>query len=146
MLEEYMYWEVVADRWVNQENWPTVRSAYFKNMPGFMRTFFPNFFIKPRVLQSVNGVGILRLSESERLEKAFQDIDSLVHFLGEKKYLLGDTPSRVDSSMFAILDSMVAKQVRSKAKDHVLKHETLRSYINRMYLLVWPGWAEACAV
>lgn len=146
MLEEHVYWEVVGERWIDGNNWPTVRNLYFKGFPFLFQYILADIIIRPSMIQQAHAVGITRLTEPERLKRIYDDIDATSKILGDKKYFLGDFPSRIDAAVFSMLDSMCTNSVKNKTKDYVLKYNNLKFFINRMYTLYWPDKAQQCAV
>jgi len=146
MLEEHFYWVIITDRWIDERNWPTVRDHYFKALHVLLRTIVANYLIRPGVINSWKGCGVGRLPAESREKRANKDIVAVAALLGNKKFLLGEKPSSFDTSVFAFIDSVLAKNVRSKTKEVVLKYPKLVAYVNRLYQLYWPGFASACEV
>ena len=67
-----------------------------------------------------------------------QDIDALAACLGDKKYLLGNTPTTLDASAFGILINTIGCPIESPIKEHGLSKTNLVNIIYRIKADYYP--------
>ena len=87
MLEEHLYFALVWDRWGNDENWAHTKRSYFAHIP-FPLNGFVTRQIRKQALGQLDGQGMGRHNDAERLERAKKDIDAAAELLGDKAFLL----------------------------------------------------------
>ena len=131
MAEEHIYFAVVCDRWLNEENWAIIRNAYFENIPKFIRGFITSK-IRKGALAQVKGQGMARHSEQERFERVRKDIDAIETWLGDKEFLHGANPSAVDACVGPALDGLMSTPEPTLLRDYVRDSVKLMSYVERV--------------
>lgn len=131
LCEEHLYWVAVHSRWQIPSNWEKIKMAYFGHIPALIRPL-----ILPRIRRESNkqihGHGMGRHSEKEIYEFGSRDLKSLSNFLGEKKYLMGDSPSGVDATLFGFLDNILHAEIESPLKEAAKSHQNLVDYAARI--------------
>jgi len=138
MIEEHIFYGLVYDRWIDDTNWITFRDEVFKKMPWLFRATVANFLIRGGLRKTLHGLGTTRFSEEERMSRYKKDIDTLSTLLGNQRYLLGDTHSRVDATLFGFLDAITLKQIKSPLKDYVLSKKNLVDFLQRLNKELYP--------
>ncbi|KAI6197551.1 Failed axon connections-like protein [Aphelenchoides besseyi] len=63
--------------------------------------------------------------------------------LGKKMYLMGDTPTKVDASLFAVLALMLYMPFDMEPKTHIINNcSNLKTYADRIRDQFWPDWDQ----
>ena len=131
MAEEHLYFHVVHDRWINDAVWPHIVQVYFTSIPKLIRGIVTKN-LRKGVRQGLQGQGLGRLSDAERLVRLDQDLAALKALLANAPYLLGDTPTLPDFSVAAVLANIAASPVPTATSLRVRDDPVLVDYINRM--------------
>lgn len=131
MLDERLYWVIVHSRWIDEANWPTVRSLFFSGLP------FPLSLIVPRLARksvrtALHAHGLGRHTVEEIHALGGQDLDALAAMLGDKPFFFGDKPTLADAAVFATFVNIVGPELGSPLKDAALGHGNLMRHTERM--------------
>lgn len=131
MVEEHVYFAIVADRWGEDDNWRHVREAFFKDIPGLFRGIVTSF-IRKQALQQLQGQGIGRHSPEERFERVRRDIISLRELLADQAYLFGDRPTAADYSVVPMLRAALVTPVEKPLAKFIRSTPNLMNYVTRV--------------
>ena len=89
LVENNLYWAMVYDRWVREENWPILKSTVLGSIPSPLRMVLAP--IARRGVKKQLGIqGIGEHSTAEINAIAAKDIRALGALLGEQAWFLGD--------------------------------------------------------
>ncbi|MBM5572642.1 MULTISPECIES: glutathione S-transferase family protein [Deefgea] len=138
MLEEHLYWLGVYARWADDYNFNTTTSKLFNRIPWPMRALARNHFRK-KMLAALKAQGMGRHSDAERAVFAQRDLAALAALLGDKPFLLGDTPCGYDASVYAFVNTALNPAFTSSLRTAAESHETLKAYVARMHALYFPA-------
>lgn len=138
MIDEHLYWAILYNRWID-DNWSKVKEVFFATLPPLIRSVVPNM-IQKKMQQDLHGQGMGRHSREEIYHFANQDLKALSDYLGDKPYLMGDTPSSVDAALFASISNILEPPLRSPIKDYVRKMPNLVAYNQRMGKRYFPDF------
>lgn len=142
MAEEDIYFAVLCDRWMNDANWLRVKDAFFSHLTFPMSLILPPL-VRKGVLAQVNGQGMGRHSEEERLGRIDADIASITTLLGDKPFLFGDTPTAADASVAPMLKAFAVSPVETRLSARVRGDEPLMAYLTRAKERIYPDGAKA---
>lgn len=131
MVEEHVYFAIVADRWGEDDNWPYVRDAFFKDIPGPIRGFVTSF-IRKQALKAQHGQGMGRYTAEERFDRVRRDIISLRELLGDQAYLFGDRPTAADYSVAPMLRAALATPIEKPLAKFIKSTPNLMAYVTRI--------------
>jgi glutathione S-transferase len=142
LLEEHLYWVTMFTRWSYSEpNWQTNKQAIFGVMPPVLRDLAA-WAYRHRINSQIRGHGLGRHTPEEVFQLGKEDIDALAHFLGEKPYFMGDSPTSLDASAYGILVNTVGCPIESPAKDHALARKNISDYCYRMQSEFFPELSQ----
>lgn len=130
MVEEHIYFAVVADRWGEDDNWEYVKAAFFTDVPWIIRGFVTNS-VRKQALAQLNGQGIGRHSAEERFDRVRRDLIAIREVLGNKPYLFGETATAADFSVVPMLRASIVTPVEKPMGRFIKKEKPLMDYVSR---------------
>jgi glutathione S-transferase len=131
LLEENLYWTLVYDRWMVEENWRVFRDVVLSGVPAPLRAVVAPL-ARRGVRSQLRGHGIGRHARDEIHAIGRRDVGALADFLGDKPFLMGGTPTAVDATAYGLLANLVDVPVASPVKDEALKRANLVGYVERV--------------
>ncbi|MDJ1157158.1 glutathione S-transferase family protein [Chelatococcus sp. SYSU_G07232] len=131
MCEEHLYWALVSERWLMEENFAKVRAAIFDQLPWPLRTLVPPL-IQRKVRKALVAQGFGRHSREEMLLLARCDIEAIATQLGDKPFMMGAAPKGVDATVHAFLMTVSSADLASPLVAYTREHANLAAYMQRM--------------
>jgi glutathione S-transferase len=131
LIEENLYWTMVYDRWVVDENWRTFRDIVLGGVPVPIRAVVARL-ARRGVRGQLKGHGIGLHSRDEIHAIGRRDIGAIADYLGDKPFLMGDTATEIDAVAYGILPNIMHVPIGSPVKDEALKRPNLVRYVERM--------------
>ncbi len=136
MLENYLYWSILHERWLVDENWEKLRDGYFGAIPKFIRGFVTGK-IRKKVRAAAVGHGMSRHSDSDIFDLGCECVKAVSDFLGSKDFILGDKVSSYDSSVYGFMACLIHSPYGNVIKDYTVKnHSNILDYDKRMFNLM----------
>lgn len=139
-LENHTYFMALAYRWINEQNAPIVRDAFFSSL-GLPGKFIFKL-IQKNFRRTIYGQGILRHSWDEIDELIRVDIQALENLLGDKPFFGGDAPREIDATTFGFVANMVVPEIDTPFLTHSRNSRALVDYNNRMTERLFPDYKE----
>jgi glutathione S-transferase len=143
LLEEHLYFLVLAERWVDDAGWDRCRGDYFAAVPPVLRTLLPPI-IRRQVKRDAHGQGLARLDPAERLLRAEADLEAVATVLGVREHFFG-APSTVDAVALAFLTNMLRVPVDGPVHRVARRHDNLVRYEARLLERYFPELVHASA-
>ncbi|MCW3479286.1 glutathione S-transferase family protein [Neisseriaceae bacterium JH1-16] len=140
MLEEHLYFALVQARWMDDANFRRGPSHFFARVPAPLRPLVEKM-IRGKVRKVLHAQGIGRHSPEEIAAMAGRDIDAVATLLGDKPYLLGDTPCGADASVFAFVAGTLCPVFETPIRQQAERHANLRDYVERLRARFYPELA-----
>lgn len=131
MAEEHLYFQIVLDRWGNDEVWPILRDTFFVEIPRILRRPISNS-VRQSVLKGLRSHGIGRFSQAERLARVERDLEAISAYLWQSPYLMGNRPTSADLSVAPMLAAMRATPADTPLTRRIKQDTLLNSYVDRM--------------
>ncbi|MET3892301.1 glutathione S-transferase [Bosea sp. OAE506] len=131
MLEDQIYWIMVAERWLDDGNFARGPAQFFKPMPAPLRPLVCAL-VRRKVRRNIDGHGIGRHSPAERLQLSARALDAMVAILGERPFFGGDAPVGGDAAPGAFLIAALAPLFDSPFRGLLEQRPTLTAYAGRM--------------
>ncbi len=131
MAEEHIYFQIVLDRWDNDEVWPVLRKTFFSVIPALIRTPVSNS-IRKKVVNGLGFHGVGRFSPAERQDRLERDLEAISAYLWQSPYLLVEKPTSADMSVGPMLAAMRATPADTPLTRRIKQDNLLNSYIDRM--------------
>jgi glutathione S-transferase len=131
LLEENLYWTLVFDRWMVDENWPLTQQTVLGMIPPLVRAVIAPI-ARRGVRRQLVGHGIGLHSAEEIHAIGTKDIGAVADLLGDKPFLLGDTATEIDAVAYGLLANILLVPVKSPIKDAALRRANLVDYVERI--------------
>lgn len=138
-LDEHCYFTLVHSRWLDARNWPLVRDAFFRPVPALLRGFVAAMMQK-RVRKMIYSQGTGRHSEAEMYAQAIDDLKTVLHLLGDKPFIFGDTPCSTDAVIFSYFANLNTPPMTSPLHAFIESEPRATAYCERMYARFYPDW------
>jgi len=130
-LDENLYWCLLYCRWNLEETWPTVKAAFFRKMPIWLRVIVPSLY-RRTVKKSLYAQGMGRHSYDEVTDIADKSFKALADVLGDKAYFFGDNPSSFDATVYAFLCQFITAKCPNKLNDKAQSYDNLVRFCHRI--------------
>jgi glutathione S-transferase len=130
LIEENLYWALVYDRWVREENWPRLKSTVLGDIPAPVRALlapYARYAVKKQL--AGHGMGLHSPEEIDAIAK--KDIDALAALLGEGPWYFGDQPTMADATVYSLLANILFVEFESPMKDMIRAYPTLTAMLER---------------
>jgi glutathione S-transferase len=109
LVEEHLYWTMVASRWLDDEWWPNIKSGFFGSMPFPMRQLAPAM-ARREVRRTYHLQGLGRHTLEEQKDFTRRDLDAISKKVGEGPYLLGEKLTAFDFGIASLLAGAIDNQ------------------------------------
>jgi glutathione S-transferase len=137
-LENFFYWGVVVERWV--DNWPLTRAMYFeKLLPPELYATLPDQVLQPMLVKQLHEVGTSRYSREEFLQNYQDFIRQISVLLGQKKLFFGenDEPSVQDLTLYGFFKcSIYCATLNPIAVSTFEKYPNLQNFVKHLEALI----------
>jgi len=127
MLEERTFWVLFYTRWMMPQYQPVTLETWFGAIAAPMRDE-----IAAGVKAGLHAQGLGRHAQDEIFQFGVADVKAFEDTLGDRPYLLGDSPSEYDATGYAVLANICAKPFTSPLSDYVESSKPLMAYIARV--------------
>ncbi len=130
LIEENLYWTMVYDRWIVDENWKVFRDIVLGGVPKPVR-----YAIAPVARRGVrkqiagHGIGLHTPDEIQAI--GIRDIGALADVLGDKPYFLGEKPTEIDAVAYGQRANIMNTPLKSQVKDEGLRRYNLVAFLGR---------------
>lgn len=137
MLDDDLYLAMLYERWLDDANWALVRTTFFASVPETMRAkIAEGVRTSQRQRLEAHGMGSHTPEEVAALGRA--DVDALAQLLGERPFMMGETPSLLDCTAHAYVANLLIPPFTGPLKDAAQAHANLVAYNQRMLARVFP--------
>jgi glutathione S-transferase len=129
MLENHFNWISGYARWLMPENFAKGPARFFDDAPEAVREQLREE-VRARVAANMLAVGITRHAPDEIWELGARSLAALSALLGERPYLMGDSPTGVDATAFAVLAGILTPWFDSPLRRRAEGFGNLVSYVD----------------
>jgi glutathione S-transferase len=131
LAEDQLYWALVHDRWLIDDNFNRGPKVFFAAVPAPLRAIIVPL-VKRQVRRDLHGQGFARHTQTEIDTLAARAVDALAAFIAERPYLMGEQPCAADAAVFAQLLQASLPAFDSALRRSVERHTNLVAYVARM--------------
>jgi glutathione S-transferase len=140
MIEHHVYWGLVGARWVDADNFSKGPAHFFDGAPVHMREKLRED-AQFRVAENYLISGLGRHAPEEDVDLAVRSLFALSVQLGDKPYLMGDTPCGTDATAFGALAGILTPFFDSALRQRTERFGNLTAYVDRMMRQYYPEFA-----
>jgi glutathione S-transferase len=140
LLEDHLYWLVLADRWLDDANFITGAARFFDAAPAPLRPFL-RIMARGRIRKAAHAQGLLRHGPQDRRELARRGVEACAALLGDKPYLFGEQPYGADATLGAFTMSALCPLFASATREEIEKTSNLVAYAQRIEARYFPAGA-----
>src|SRR5262249_33144762 len=141
MAEDNLYWIIVKDRWMDDDNFKSGPRQFFNGVPAPIRPVVL-WMVRRKIRGMLHAQGISRHSDREIGAIGHRSIDSVADFLGDKPFFMGAEPSGVDATLFSFVAGALCQEFKTPVRDAAERHHNLRRYVGRMTARYYPDYKE----
>ena len=140
MLEDHLYWAIVYERWMIDENFAAGPAHFFDTLPMGVRDE-ARASARRGVAGNLAGQGLGRHGRDEIADLGSRSIAALASLLGNKAYLMGPAPAAVDATAFAMIAMATAPIFSSPLRSFAEGKANLMAYTQRLMREYYPAFA-----
>ena len=140
MIEHHVYWALVGARWVDPDNFTRGPAHFFDGAPEHLRDKLCED-AQFRVAENYLLSGLGRHAPDEDVDLAVRSLLALSVQLGDKPYLMGNTPCGTDATAFGALAGILPPFFPSPLRQRAEQFANLTAYVDRMMLHYYPEFA-----
>jgi glutathione S-transferase len=140
IVESSLYWLMLCVRWERDDSFAAISSVLGEGLPALARPLIMRS-IRAGIKKRTWAEGTGRISEEARQCRGKADIDTIAAFLGNRHYVLGDTPSSYDATVYGHLANVLAFPAESPLKAYAASKKNLVDYCGRIRERYWHEMA-----
>jgi glutathione S-transferase len=129
--EDHLYWLVLADRWLIEENFAKGPAHFFDGIPAPIRPLV-RAMVRRKIQGSAREQGLYRHSPEERRELGRRGVGALSTLIGDKPFLFGDKPHGADATLGAFLLGALCPLFDSPIRKEAERLPNLPAYADRI--------------
>src|SRR3954465_1824833 len=131
MLEDQAYWAAVFERWMIDENFDRGPRRFFDRAPAPLRPFVIAI-ARRTVRRNLRGQGFGRHAPEEIAALGIRSLEAVSDILGDRPFLLGDTPCGADAAVFAFVAGVLCPAFDSALRRAAEGRANLVAYRDRL--------------
>ena len=147
VFETHLYFVGFHIRWAMPDNWerfkPLLCEYVVQTTPPAFRRLVPAAAplvlrgVRAQMLHHLRGQGTGRHTHEEIIAMGVEGWRTVSDFLGDKPFMLGDTPSGLDAVAYGFVETATAPPFESPVRDFVNAQGNLAAYRERMRQRYW---------
>lgn len=137
--EDNLYFLMLSQRWLNQENFEKGPQVFFEQVPWFLRKLIRKKVIKD-IEKTLYLQGLGRHSLEEQMQLVEKGSDMLSRLLGDRDYFGGNAPCGADAFISSILYGTLNNYFDDPFQKYFAEKENLVGYSKRMMKLFYPSY------
>ena len=137
MVEEHLYFAIVADRWLEDDNWAHIKATFFNEIPLPVRGLISSM-ARRQARRNLQGQGIALHTPSERFDRVRRDVIAVSDVLGDKPFLFGETACSADYSVVPMLRAAIVTPIEKPLGRFIKSDPGLMAYVSRFMDAYYP--------
>jgi len=106
LVDDHLYWLIVASRWLDDDWFPNVHEGFFKPFPPLVRHLI-SAVARRQVRKTLDLQGLGRHSLDQQRDFARRDLQALAQVLSNSPYIVGSKLSVFDFSVTSMLSGLL---------------------------------------
>ncbi len=131
LVEDHLYWLLIAGRWLDENWWPNVARDFFGSLPPILRQVVAGT-ARRRIAQTykLHGLGRHKLEEQQGFAR--RDLESLAGVVPARGFLFGDQAKLFDFTVAAMMAGIYDNKPATWLTDIAMQYEGLHAYTERV--------------
>jgi glutathione S-transferase len=105
LIDDHLYWLIVASRWLDDTWFPNVYDGFFASFPPILRNLISTL-ARRQMRKTLDLQGLGRHTLDQQKDFARRDLGALVHTLSDSQYIVGNKMSVFDFSVSSMLSGL----------------------------------------
>jgi glutathione S-transferase len=131
MLEDHLYWVIINERWLDDDNFAKGPAMFFARIPAPIRPFIVRT-VRAGLRKTLNGHGIGRHAPHEIDELGARALGAVSNMLGDNEYLMGPQLCGADATAYSFMIASLCPHFDTKLRASAQKLPNLVGYCERM--------------
>lgn len=131
LVEDHLYWIIVASRWLDDSWWPNVVEGFFGFVPAIFRSFASNAARK-QVIKTYQLQGLGRHSLEEQRGFARRDLEALEATVADGDFLFQEQPDIFDFTLSSMMAGLYDNQPATWITELASDYRGLQDYTERV--------------
>jgi len=131
LVEDHLYWLMVASRWLDDDWWPHVARGFFGSLPGVLRPIISGV-ARRRMAQTYQLHGLGRHSLEEQKGFARRDLEALAAMVPASGFLHGEQANVFDFTVAGMMAGIYDNQPGTWVTGIAMEFAGLRAYTERV--------------
>jgi len=144
LCEDHLYWVAMRERWLIDENFQKGPRRFFEIVPMPMRPIVRNM-VRRQVRRTIWGQGLGRHTPDELAEITKRGLQAIADVLGDKQFLMGDSPCAEDATVFAFTLGVLTPYFDTPTRALAAEHANLIAYRDRGLARWFPDFSANAA-
>ncbi len=138
LCEDHLYWLLIIDRWLDDENFARGPAHFFDTAPAPLRPFLRRM-VRGNIRKAAYFQGLYRHNAEERRELARRGVAACAALLGDKPFLFGDEPRGADATLGALVMCGLCPLSSGALRDAMQEAPNLVAYAQRIEARFFPA-------
>lgn len=139
LCEDNIYWALLSERWMIDKNFDAGPRIFFEDVPKPLRALVVRM-IRNDSRRTLYGQGLGRHSRDEQMKIAEAGLTALDAHLGERAFMMGETPTAVDAIAFPTVSGCLPENFDTPLRDMVRRRPRLLAYQQRCTQTWFPDF------
>ncbi len=131
LLEDHLYWMMVASRWLDDDWWPNVKAGFFASMPLPVRTIVGPL-ARRQMRQTYNLHGLGRHSLDEQKAFAARDLKAIADMVADTGYVVAGRLTAFDFTTASMIAGLIDNKPATWLTRLADEQPALREYAERI--------------
>jgi glutathione S-transferase len=131
LVEDHLYWLMVASRWLDDDWWPHVVQGFFGAIPGILRPLLAGI-PRRQVAKTLHLHGLGRHTLEQQRGFARRDLEALDAAVPGDGFLFGERPGIFDFTIAGLMAGVYDNQPATWVTDIAAEYQGLRAYTERV--------------
>ncbi|WP_224371942.1 glutathione S-transferase family protein [Hyalangium versicolor] len=140
VLEESVYQHILQERWASDDGWRVYKPVFEGFFPPVVGAVAAPL-IRRKVVQGLHRQGLGRHQTEEILEMGKEDLSAVATVLGDKPFLLGDSPTSFDATVYAFIASILVFPLDTPLRRFTQEQKNLVQYVDRFQQRFFANWS-----
>lgn len=140
MCEDHLYWIIIQDRWMIDDNFNKGPRVFFESVPMPFRLPVVAM-VRRTIKRNLWGHGLGRHSPAEIEQLAVRDLEAISRVLGDKPWLMGANPCGADATVWSFVASALCPLFQASTLRAGQNFPNLPAYVKRGMDLWFPELA-----